>query len=87
MASSFAVTGFEMSNGHKAAILRCRGSYAYFSASADPSGFDAVDFHASRVFMSTSRLESLRVGDTLHVDFLDDGAVFTLERGRHDVPD
>jgi hypothetical protein len=80
-ASSFAVTGFDTSNGHKVAILRCNGSYAYFSASADASGFGSVDFHASRVFMTESRLDSLRVGDTLHVDFLDGEAVFTLEKG------
>jgi hypothetical protein len=80
-ASSFAVTGFDTSNGHKVAILRCNGSYAYFSASADPSGFDAVDFHASRVFMCESRLESLRVGDTLRADFHEGDVTFTLERG------
>jgi len=80
-ATSFDVTGFEVSNGHKVAVLRCRGSYAYYTASADPSGFSSIDFHASRVFMTESRLDSLRVGDTLHVDFMDGEAVFTLERG------
>lgn len=81
LAASFAVEGFATSNGNKCAILRCRGSYASFWASADPSGFGSVDFHASRVFMTESRLESLREGDTLHVDFIDGEAVFTLERG------
>jgi hypothetical protein len=80
-ATSFAVTGFATSNGHKVAILRCNGSWAYYSASADASGFGAVDFHASRVFMTQSRLDSLRVGDTLHVDFIDGEALFTLEKG------
>jgi len=79
-ASSFAVTGFATSNGHKVAILRCNGSYAYYSASADPSGFDAVDFHASRLFMAASRIESLQIGDTLHADFHDGDVTFTLER-------
>jgi hypothetical protein len=80
-ASSFAVEGFAVSNGHKVAILRCNGSYAYFSASADPSGFGVVDFQASRVFMTASRLDSLQVGDTLHADFIEGEAVFTLEKG------
>jgi hypothetical protein len=80
-ASSFAVEAFAVSNGHKVAILRCNGSYAYFSASADASGFGSVDFHASRVFMTESRLDSLHVGDTLRVDFMEGEAVFTLERG------
>jgi len=81
LASSFDVTGFEVSNGRKVAILRCRGSWASYTASADASGFDAVDFHASRVFMTESRLESLCVGDVLHADFHDGDVTFTLERG------
>ena len=80
-ASSFDVEALHPSSGGMTALLRCRGSYAYFSASADPSGFDTVDFHASRVFMSASRLDSLRIGDTLHADFHDGDVTFTLERG------
>jgi hypothetical protein len=80
-ASSFAVTGFATSNGHKVAILRCNGSWHYFTASADPSGFAAVDFQSRRVFMTESRLDSLSVGDTLHVDFIEGEALFTLEKG------
>jgi len=79
-ASSFAVTGFDVSNGHKVAILRCSGSWAYYTASADPSWFAAVDFHDSRLFMSASRLDSLAIGDTLHADFRDGEVTFTLER-------
>jgi hypothetical protein len=80
-ASSFVVTGFEVSNGHKVAILRCNGAWRYYTASADASGFDAIDFHASRVFMSASRLQCLQIGDTLHADFHDGDVTFTLERG------
>ena len=81
LASSFDVEALHPSSGGMTALLRCRGSYAYYTASADPSGFGSVDFHSARVFMTQSRLDSLSVGDTLHVDFIDGEAVFTLEKG------